>query len=82
MLTLLDFGISMEEAIERFSVLAGKPLSQTNEDILSGKGLTLLPHKADFYQQTAAKDKKDITNCRNCGAPVYGCKCNYCGTHY
>lgn len=21
-------------------------------------------------------------NCRNCGAPVYGCKCNYCGTHY
>ena len=82
MLTLLDFGISMEEAIERFSVFAGKPLSQTNEDILSGKGLTLLPHKADFYQQTAAKDKKNITNCRNCGAPVRSYICEYCGTVY
>ena len=34
------------------------------------------------YKSTAAKDNKNITNCRNCGAPVYGCKCNYCGTHY
>lgn len=82
MLTLLDFGISMEEAIERFSVFAGKPLSQTNEDILSDKGLTLLPHKVDFYQQTAAKDNKNITNCRNCGAPMKGYKCEYCGTRY
>lgn len=22
------------------------------------------------------------TNCRNCGAPVFGCKCDYCGTRY
>lgn len=21
-------------------------------------------------------------NCRNCGAPVYRYKCEYCGTHY
>lgn len=21
-------------------------------------------------------------NCRNCGAPVFGCKCDYCGTKY
>lgn len=21
-------------------------------------------------------------NCRNCGAPVVGCKCDYCGTKY
>ena len=31
---------------------------------------------------TAAKDNKNITNCRNCGAPVKGRKCEYCDTHY
>ena len=31
------------------------------------------------YKSTAAKD---ITNCRNCGAPVYGRECKYCGTVY
>jgi hypothetical protein len=50
MSTLNDFGISMEEAIERISIFASKPSSRTNEDILSGKGLKLLPHKTDFYQ--------------------------------
>ena len=39
MLTLNDFGISMEEAIERISIFAGKPSSRTNEDILSGKDI-------------------------------------------
>lgn len=34
------------------------------------------------YKSTAAKDNKNITNCRNCGAPVYGYKCEYCGTVY
>ena len=29
-----------------------------------------------------AKDNKNIINCRNCGAPVKGCKCEYCGTRY
>ena len=82
MLTLNDFGVSMEEAIERISIFAGKPLSQTNEDILSGEGLRPLPHKVDFYQQTAAKDNKNIINCRNCGAPVRSYTCEYCGTRY
>ena len=50
MLTLNDFGISMEEAIERFSIFAGKPSSQINEDILSGEGLAPLPHNANFHQ--------------------------------
>ena len=48
MLTLNSFGVSMEEAIERISIFAGKPPSRTNEDILSGKGLALLPHKVDY----------------------------------
>jgi len=34
------------------------------------------------YKSTAAKDNKNITNCRNCGAPVYGYRCEYCDTHY
>ena len=34
------------------------------------------------YSPTAAKGNKNITNCRNCGAPVYGYKCEYCDTHY
>jgi len=21
-----------------------------------------------------------VTNCKNCGAPLKGCKCDYCGT--
>ena len=23
-----------------------------------------------------------MTNCKNCGAPLDGCKCKYCGTRY
>lgn len=34
------------------------------------------------YKTTAAKVIKDIANCRNCGAPVRGRKCEYCGTAY
>lgn len=36
------------------------------------------------YKSTAAKDKdnKNITNCRNCGAPLRSCTCEYCGTRY
>ena len=26
--------------------------------------------------------EKAKCNCRNCGAPVYGYKCEYCDTHY
>ena len=28
----------------------------------------------------ATKDNKNITNCRNCGAPIKSCICEYCGT--
>lgn len=34
------------------------------------------------YKTTAAKDIKDIANCRNCGAPIRGYRCEYCGTAY
>lgn len=30
----------------------------------------------------AAKDNKNIINCRNCGAPVRSYICEYCGTIY
>ena len=109
--TLNDFGISMEEAIERISIFAGKPSSQTNENILSGEGLVPLPHKVDFYQhwkevvpgvveevsaydtlgnkiatwtayKSTAKKNNITTNCRNCGAIIKGCVCEYCGTVY
>lgn len=23
-----------------------------------------------------------MKNCKNCGAPLHGCKCEYCGTEY
>lgn len=36
----------------------------------------------DEYKATAEKDKKNITNCRNCGAPVRSFVCDYCGTVY
>lgn len=34
------------------------------------------------YKSTAAKDNKNIINCRNCGAPVRSCICEYCGAVY
>lgn len=34
------------------------------------------------YKSTAAKDNKNIINCRNCGASVRSCICEYCGTVY
>lgn len=41
-------------------------------------------HMANYgeYKGAAAKDNKNITNCRNCGAPVRSCICEYCGTRY
>ena len=32
------------------------------------------------YKSTAKKS--NITNCHNCGAPMKGCNCEYCGTEY
>ena len=39
---------------------------------------------ANYYDHTstAAKDNKNIINCRNCGAPIRSCVCEYCGTIY
>lgn len=34
------------------------------------------------YKAAAAKDNKNIINCRNCGTPVRSCICEYCGTVY
>ena len=34
------------------------------------------------YKSTAAKDNKNIINCRNCGAPIRSRICEYCGTVY
>lgn len=28
------------------------------------------------------KGLKSIFNCKNCGAPLHGIKCDYCGTEY
>ena len=41
-------------------------------------------HMANYgeYKTTAAKDNKNITNCRNCGAPLRSYICEYCGTVY
>lgn len=41
-------------------------------------------HMANYgeYKTTAAKDNKNIINCRNCGAPMKSCVCEYCGTRY
>lgn len=36
----------------------------------------------DEYKTTAAKGNKNIANCRNCGAPARGYRCEYCGTVY
>lgn len=34
------------------------------------------------HKTPAAKDNKNITNCRNCGAPLKSCTCEYCRTRY
>ena len=110
----------MEEAIERISIFASKPSSQTNENgvislnkaqqmklirvwdkselnrIKSYYGtLAYVESAYETYIGTpeggwtlirvadgAAKDNKNIINCRNCGAPVRSCICEYCGTVY
>ena len=36
----------------------------------------------DDHTSIAAKDNKNIINCRNCGAPVRSHVCEYCGSHY
>ena len=35
-----------------------------------------LPHKA------TPREKPVLTNCKNCGAPLHGSVCEYCGTFY
>ena len=118
--TLNSFGVSMEEAIERFAIFAGKPSSRINENgsiplnkaqqmklirvwdkselnrIKSYYGtLAYVESAYETYIGTpeggwtpikmvdgAAKDNKNITNCRNCGAPMEKYKCEYCGTRY
>ena len=34
------------------------------------------------HTSTATKGNKNIANCRNCGAPARGYRCEYCGTVY
>lgn len=34
------------------------------------------------FEEPRQKDNKNITNCRNCGAPMKGYQCEYCGTRY
>ena len=48
-------------------------------EVLDSLGHAIATWKFEEPQQ---KDNKNITNCRNCGAPVYGYKCEYCNTRY
>lgn len=32
--------------------------------------------------ESSKTDKPKITNCKNCGAPLHGSICEYCGTEY
>lgn len=34
------------------------------------------------FEEPRQKDNKNITNCRNCGAPLKSRICEYCGTRY
>ena len=40
--------------------------------------------KTDLDKRTNLIETHDLTNCKNCGAPLsrYPCKCEYCGTVY
>lgn len=40
--------------------------------------------KTDLDKRTSLIETHDLTNCKNCGAPLpsYPCKCEYCGTVY
>ena len=40
--------------------------------------------KTDLDKRTSLIKPHDLTNCKNCGAPLpsYPCKCEYCGTEY
>lgn len=36
----------------------------------------------DDFDGIISPDLNDITNCKNCGAPLTNYKCKYCGTEY
>lgn len=55
----------------------------TDIDSLRDKVLELKKtEKALVWKDDPEPEKPKLTNCKNCGAPLTGTKCEYCGTEY
>lgn len=45
----------------------------------------MLNYSSGWIQLASTEDRPQVavpTNCKNCGAPLHGRKCEYCGTEY
>lgn len=74
-----EYGISFTEAIQVFDNL-GKAIV-TLEQQTEPRNIVSIPTNIELAPGKVYDLPKNH-NCRNCGAPVYGYKCEYCDTHY
>lgn len=51
------------------------------KDLAEGK-IRYTAHVAESFHTHASLEKPRVTNCKNCGAPLHGNRCEYCGTEY
>ena len=79
MITPLIYGISSTEAIQVFDNL-GKAIV-TLEQQTEPHNIVSIPTNIELAPGKVYDLPKNH-NCRNCGAPVYGYKCEYCDTRY
>ena len=74
-----EYGISSVEAIQVFDSL-GKAMA-TLEQQTEPHNIVSIPTNIELAPGKVYDLPKNH-NCRNCGAPVYRSKCDYCGTCY
>lgn len=51
------------------------------KDLAAGK-IRYAAHVAESFYTHASLEKPRVTNCKNCGAPLHGNRCEYCDTEY
>lgn len=56
----------------------GTDIDNLRNQILEPKKI----EKVLVWKDDLEPEKPKLTNCKNCGAPLTGTKCEYCGTDY
>lgn len=74
-----NFGISSTEAIQIFDSL-GEAIA-TLEQQAESQNIVSIPTNIELAP-SKVYDLPKSYNCRNCGAPLRSCTCEYCGTRY